>query len=158
MMAVTEATVGGAGLARYEISNFAVPGRECRHNLNYWHNGFYLGLGPGAVSAFGGRRLTAVTSLKAYCQRMPSGQTLWDEIEQLEPEAALRETVIMGLRMLSGVSIQGLCDRFGIDLVRYYGETLDRLIRQGMLVLEDDRLFLSPRGLPLANQIMAQLV
>jgi oxygen-independent coproporphyrinogen-3 oxidase len=158
MMATTANMVSCAGLVRYEISNYAAPGRECQHNLNYWHNGCYLGFGPAAVSAFGGRRLTAVPVLRAYCQRLTTGQPVWDEIEQLPPEAALRETVIMGLRMLSGVSVTGLRERFDLDLVSYYGATLDLLIGQGLLVLAGDRLFLAPKGLPLANQVMARLV
>ena len=158
MMAIMETAVGRSGLARYEISNYAVSGRECRHNCNYWQNGAYLGLGPGAVSAFGGGRRASVADLSTFCQLLAEGQSVWPEVEQLETEAAFRETVIMGLRMLSGVSVSALRQRFGLDLPAYYGQTLSLLLGQGLLTLQGDRLFLTRKGLPLANRVMADLV
>lgn len=158
MMAIMETAVGRSGLARYEISNYAVSGRECRHNCNYWQNGAYLGLGPGAVSAFGGGRRASVADLSTFCQLLAEGQSVWPEVEQLETEAAFRETVIMGLRMLSGVSVSALRQRFGLDLPVYYGQTLSLLLGQGLLTLQGDRLFLTRKGLPLANRVMADLV
>ncbi len=158
MMAMTEALVDQGGWPRYEISNFALPGYQCRHNLNYWHNGLYLGLGPGAVSALGGERRAAVADLAEYCRRVSRGETVWDEVERLEAEAAFRETVVMGLRMTAGVSIATLNQRFGIELLAYYGSVLPRLFEQGVLVLEGDWLRLSRRGLAVANRVMAELV
>ena len=96
--------MAGAALARYEISNYARPGLQCRHNLNYWENGFYLGLGPGAVSAFGGGRFAIPPGLARYRECAVSGQFAWDVGERLDREAAFRETVIMGLRLIRGVS------------------------------------------------------
>ena len=157
MMAITQTLVEG-GWPRYEISNYARPGYQCRHNLNYWHNGLYLGLGPGAVSALGGERRAAVADLGQYCRRVDQGETVWDEVERLEVEAAFRETVVMGLRMTAGVSMATLKQRFGIDLMAYYGSVLPRLFEQGVLVLEEDRLRLSRHGLDVANRVMAELV
>nr|WP_320011311.1 radical SAM family heme chaperone HemW [uncultured Desulfobulbus sp.] len=147
-----------AGLERYEISNYARPGRQCRHNCNYWQNGEYLGLGPGAVSGLAGQRLVTVANLEDYVARIQRGASLWTEVEQLEPEAAFRETVVMGLRMTSGVSLLALYERFHIELVTYYGDVLTKLIKQELLTLHNDRLFLTPTGLPLANRVMAELV
>ena len=158
MMAAIETEIGRGPLARYEISNYAVPGRECRHNLNYWHNGLYLGLGPGAVSTFGGQRRATIADLPAFCRGVAKGQTVWEEVEQLDATATFRETVIMGLRVLAGVSITGLNLRFGIDLQEYYGATLHRLIHQDLVAIREDYLLLTRKGLPLANQVMAALV
>ncbi|WP_028317107.1 radical SAM family heme chaperone HemW [Desulfobulbus elongatus] len=158
MMAASEAAIGRTHLMRYEISNYAVAGRECRHNCNYWRNGFYLGLGPGAVSALGGERRSAVADLDAFCRLVAAGQPVWHESERLDQEAAFRETVVMGLRMTAGVSIDDLRQRFGIDLLAYYRPTLARLLDQHLLMLRDGRLFLSNTGLPLANRVMAELV
>lgn len=158
MMAMTEALVDQGGWPRYEISNYALPGYQCRHNHNYWHNGLYLGLGPGAVSALGGERRAAVADLAQYCRRVGRGETVWDEVERLEVEATFRETVVMGLRMTAGVSLATLKQRFGIELLAYYGSVLPRLFGQGVLVLEEDRLRLSGRGLAVANRVMAELV
>jgi oxygen-independent coproporphyrinogen III oxidase len=71
MMAAIEGTISVSFLTRYEISNYAAGGRECCHNLNYWHNGLYLGFGPGAVSAFAGQRRSTVANLSAYCHGLP---------------------------------------------------------------------------------------
>jgi len=158
MMARTQELTAQAGLERYEISNYALHNHQCRHNLNYWHNGFYLGLGPGAVSALGGERRAAVADLHQYCYLVAQGVPVWDEVEQLTTEAAFRETVVMGLRMTAGVSISQLKQRFALDLPTYYGDLLPRLIDQGFLHLEGDSLRLTSHGLALANRIMAELV
>ncbi|MBM9537273.1 radical SAM family heme chaperone HemW [Desulfobulbus alkaliphilus] len=158
MMAAIEKVLATSPLARYEISNYAVVGKACRHNLNYWDNGEYLGLGPGAVSAFGGQRRSTVSGLDQFCRRIVAGETLWDETEELSPEAAFRETVIMGLRLLAGISMTGLRRRFGIDVHAYYGETLSSLLHQNLLTIHGDNLLLTRSGLPLANRVMAKLV
>ena len=158
MMDQTQALTAQAGLERYEISNYALPKDQCRHNLNYWHNGFYLGLGPGSVSALGGERRAAVADLRRYCHLVQQGQLVWEEVERLDAEAAFRETMVMGLRMVDGVSIDALRFRFGFDPVAYYGPTLEQLVAQGLLILEQGRLRLTAMGLPLANMVMAQLV
>jgi len=158
MMAATDLTLAPSPLGRYEISNFAQAGRQCRHNLIYWHNGPYLGLGPGAVSAFAGQRRATVADLGEYCRRVATGQPVWAEVEQLDQETGFRETVIMGLRLLAGVSVARLHRRFGIDLPTYYGPILEPLLDQGLVTLVAGRLALTARGLPLANRVMAQLV
>lgn len=158
IMAAIDAAIAARALQRYEISNYAVPGRESRHNCNYWENGQYLGLGPAAVSAMGGTRMSAVADLAEYCRQTEAGLSVWVDEERLDQEAAFRETVVMGLRMLAGVSVKRLRQRFGLDLLAYYGPTLDRLIDQGLLILQEDYLRLSNQGLPLANRVMAELV
>ena len=158
MMAAIDTAIGRSPLARYEISNYAVAGRQCRHNLTYWDNRCYLGLGPGAVSAFGGQRRTTVADLAAYCRWLAEGRDVWQEVEQLDSETRFRETVIMGLRLLAGVSIDELNHRFGIDLPTYYNTTLDPLLAQQLVTIRAGRLALTPKGLPLANQVMATLV
>lgn len=158
MMAAIDTAINRSPLMRYEISNYAVVDRQCRHNLNYWENGLYLGLGPGAVSAFGGQRRAAVADLSIYCRRVAAGRTAWEEVEQLAAEAAFRETVVMGLRLLTGVSIAALRQRFGIELIGYYGPTLHPLLDRGLVEIRGGRLLLTRQGLPLANQVMAALV
>ncbi|NLX19351.1 MAG: coproporphyrinogen III oxidase family protein, partial [Desulfobulbus sp.] len=158
MMAVTEAAIAGTALQRYEISNYAEPGYQCRHNVNYWHNGFYVGLGPGAVSAFNGARRTAVTDLDRFCRCTALDLPVWEDVERLDREAAFRETVVVGLRLLRGVSVTVLINRFGLDPVTYYGPVLDRLVEQGLVQFQQDRLCLTSKGLPVANRVMVELV
>jgi oxygen-independent coproporphyrinogen-3 oxidase len=158
MMSITQELTGQGGLARYEISNYACSGFQCRHNLNYWDNGVYLGLGPGAVSMLGGKRKSVLADVRQYCRLISQGRSVWVDVEQLDREAAFRETVVMGLRMLAGISAADLSQRFGLELASYYGSTLDRLVSQGLLRLHDGQLQLTARGLPLANRVMAELV
>ncbi len=158
MMACTASLISTSPLSRYEISNYAREGHRCRHNINYWQNGSYLGLGPGAVSSFGGCRFTIPPGLERYHHLATSGQEAWQEEERLTLEESFRETVIMGLRMLEGVSISALKERYQLDLRTYYGPVLEQFLSQGLLEWNDNHLALTNRGLPLANQVMAALV
>ncbi|WP_339135189.1 MAG: radical SAM family heme chaperone HemW [Candidatus Electrothrix sp. GW3-4] len=158
MLEETRQLLRQAGLQRYEISNYARPGRQCRHNINYWQNGEYLGFGAGAVAFLAGTRLTALADAEQFCERLEHGQEVWMEREKLDLDAAFRETVIMGLRMTAGVSLGELTERFGIHAENYYSEILQGLIRQGMLHIVQGRLQLTAQGMLLANSVMAELV
>jgi oxygen-independent coproporphyrinogen-3 oxidase len=147
-----------ADFQRYEISNYARSGHECRHNVNYWNNGSYLGFGPGAVSCKSGRRMKAPADVEQFCECMQSGQLVCVDEEELSSEERFRETVIMGLRMTCGVGLNALEKRFGINLITYYGAALDQLMKQQLLEVHQGRLRLTERGLLLANTVMAELV
>lgn len=158
MLEATGQMVSQAGFRRYEISNYAQPGCECRHNINYWRNGDWIGLGPSAVSSIAGTRCTAVADVDEFCRRMETGEDVWQDRETLDQEAAFRETVVLCLRMTAGVSLLELHRRFGIDAASYYGETLSKLLALGMLEIVQDHLRLTAAGLLLANTVMAELV
>ena len=158
MLETTKTMVRQAGFTRYEISNYARSGFQCRHNINYWQNRPYFGLGPGAVTCLDHRRYTATKDIEQFAEHIAADKPIWEDEEHLTKEERFRETVVMGLRMTRGVSISGLRRRFGIDPVAYYGTTLDRLIKQGLLRHDNDHLRLSKQGLLLANTVMAELV
>lgn len=158
MMETTRRLTSGVGLSRYEISNYSRPGFQCRHNINYWQNGHYVGLGPGAVSRIGATRFTAVTDVELFCERLENERKEWQEEETLDKETRFRETVIMGLRMTKGVSLDALNKRFGIDPAVYYGTTLKLLMEQELVEMQQGWLRLTEPGLLLANTVMAQLV
>ena len=158
MMRVTADAVSESGFQRYEISNYARPGKQCRHNINYWRNGSYIGVGAGAVSCIGGRRLSGIADVEEFCRRIEFGLEPWSDGERLDREARFRETVIMGLRMVAGVSIPALRDRFNIDVFACYGATLTGLMDQDLVTLERERLRLTPKGLLVADTVMAELV
>ncbi|NOX25292.1 MAG: radical SAM family heme chaperone HemW [Deltaproteobacteria bacterium] len=146
------------GYIRYEISSFAKEGFFCRHNLNYWRNGSYLGLGAGAVSCFSGLRLTNTNDPALYTKMAMAGRDSYTDSENLTNEASFRESVIMGLRMLDGVSLARLRARYGINPQDYYGARLQLFIDQGMINMDNKSLKLTARALPVANQILAELV
>ncbi len=158
MLACTQTLTREAGFIRYEISNYAWPGFQCRHNINYWHNYSYIGLGAGAVGCLDDTRYTVIRDIKHFAEQIAAGTTAWQEKERLTREERFRETVIMGLRMLYGVSLEEMNQRFGINLVKYYGSTLTSLIEQQLLEIDHKRLHLTSRGLLLANTVMAELV
>jgi len=158
MMEITASTLKSTALTRYEISNYAKEDFRCRHNLNYWHNGSYLGIGPGAVSAHAGKRWTAKEDLPLYLDTFLAGKNYEPITEQLDKEQYFRETVMIGLRMTEGVDVNQLEKRFQINPVEYYGATLTNLINQDLLRLRNSKLMLTNKGLRLANTVMAELV
>lgn len=147
-----------AGMQRYEISNYSMPGYQCRHNINYWLNGEYLACGASAVSFLMGVREKRTAAAREYIRRMETGLPVVEERECLSAEASFRETVIMGLRLTRGVCRDTLWRRYDRDLVDYYGATLEKLLAHGLVELTDTHLRLTEAGLPLANQVMAELV
>ncbi|MBK7878737.1 MAG: radical SAM family heme chaperone HemW [Planctomycetes bacterium] len=142
------------GLEAYEISNFARAGHACEHNLNYWRNGEYLGIGPSAVSKQGTRRLGNVKAIGAYARRIQeTGNALhWEE----DPPASTRlaESWWLGLRLAEGVSAREAAER-----ARFEGDDsaarklAGELEEQGLLERQEDRLRLSARGLPLGDWV-----
>lgn len=155
---VTLELCGAAGFIQYEISNFAQPGFECRHNINYWLNEEYLGVGAGAVRCLKGERVKNIEDPLLYCQKVESGESVVMESESLDAESSFRESVVMGLRMINGVSSERLWSRYGIDLQVYYGETLKKLLDLSLLEFDKSSLRLTVKGRALANRVMADLV
>lgn len=151
-------TLRQAGYEHYEVANYCRPGHQCRHNLNYWHNGSYLGLGAAAVSCLSGLRLVNVAGPGRYQRRLAAGQAPYAEAEALGRAAAFRETLIMGLRLRRGLKISELERRFALTPQDYYGTMLDDLTGQGLLVVDRQRIALSERGFALANQVLHRLV
>jgi oxygen-independent coproporphyrinogen III oxidase len=147
-----------AGLHLYETSNFAAKGHECRHNINYWLNNDYLAAGASAVSCLQGVRERRIADPIEYIQRITQKKTVVVETECLSREASFRETVIMGLRMVQGVSRKTLHERYGLDLIEYYGSTLQKLLDLDLLELTETSLRITEKGWSLSNQIMAELV
>ncbi|MEN8190528.1 MAG: radical SAM family heme chaperone HemW [Thermodesulfobacteriota bacterium] len=155
---ITLELCAASGFERYEISNYARPGRRCQHNLVYWRNEEYYGCGAGAVSYEDGVRRKNESDPLQYSLRQEKGEKLFVEEERLDDEAAFRETVIMGLRLIEGLSRPVLVSRYGLDPVDYYSLTLVRLREQGLVDWNNEHLFLTQRGLQLANVVMAELV
>ena len=155
---VTSDLCRSAGFEQYEISNYAKPGFQCRHNINYWLNEEYFGVGAGAVRYLTGNRIKNIEDPLIYCEKIERGESVIKESESLDPEASFRESVVMGLRMVKGVSSERLLSRYGIDLQLYYGETLQKLLESSLLEFHKPYLCLTAKGRALANRVMAELV
>jgi len=151
-----------AGLLQYEISNWARPGAECRHNLQYWRNLPYLGVGAGAHGYAAGLRYEVVRPIPRYLElamapHAPLPFPLTPTVEHSEPvdaSGAMVEHMMTGLRLVrEGVSLEGFRQRFGLSLSSAYGEALDQLHRHDLLIQEGDSLRLTPRARLLSNQV-----
>lgn len=141
-----------AGYSRYEVSNFARPGRECRHNLNYWRGGDYLGLGPAAASHFSGLRYATVPDLESYCAALESGrQPPRASLEVLTPRQRAGERIILGLRLAGGIE--------AVDpiFIEFKAET-EELLAAGKLELERGRLRIPGKELYVSNSVLSKFV
>lgn len=143
------------GFVHYEISNFALPGQECRHNLNYWRGGEYLGLGPAAASHLNGKRFSNAHNLMAYLEN-PGNQI--EEVEELAlPDKAAEETMLR-LRLVSeGVSLEIIQERFGINAAPVIAR-LEGLANAGVLVRNEANYRLPNPRLLTANAIFARVL
>jgi len=142
-----------AGFEHYEISNFAKPGRECMHNLLYWEGGEYIGCGPSAHSHWQGVRWANAADTEGYlCGPMKESE------EKLEPEAKARETLVMGLRKIRGVSGRWFREQTGFDYYALRGEAIKKLIEDGLLEQAGDYLRLTERAIFVSNQVFSELV
>jgi oxygen-independent coproporphyrinogen-3 oxidase len=154
-----EARLARAGYVHYELSNWARSERHfCRHNLTYWYNEPYLGLGAGAASWWGGRRWTNVRHPEEYIRRRAAGQPVAEEVEEIPLRLEMGETMMMGLRLIAGVSDARFRARFGIGLAEVFGAELSRLADQGLLEWNGQRARLTPRGRLLGNWVFREFI
>ena len=151
-------TLESAGYERYEVSNFANPGFRARHNLTYWRNGEYLGVGPGAVSYLDGVRFKREKLPAKYISKIDSGADLYVESESLKPLKTLGETIMLGLRLREGVSLSALEARFKIDARQLYSAQIKDLEERGLLEKTDDLIRLTHQGLLLANIALGEFL
>jgi len=143
---------------QYETSNFAKKGYQCRHNINYWDNKDYYAAGAASVSFVSGVREKRIIDVQDYINNILHGASVIMEKECLDTEASFRETVIMGLRMKRGVSIDNVVSRYGLTPKEYYGAVLTSYLDAGMLELTTTHLKITEKGWPFSNRIMAELV
>ena len=141
------------GYERYEISNYAKPGYECRHNLSYWDRVDYLGVGLGAASLLGTERKSNQTSLEEYLKGNFEG-----EREVLSEINAMEEYFFLGLRKMEGISVKEFEQSFEKNIESCYGENLNRMKETGLLVEEKGRLRLTERGIDISNYVFAEIL
>ena len=148
---LTDRLLKEAGYEKYEISNYARPGFESRHNLGYWTGVPYLGFGAAAASYVDGKRFRNAMS-DAYLD-LP-----YEECELLSKEDQMSEMMILGLRLVRGVSLTEFRERFGADPREIYGPEIEKYRSLGALALSGDRLFLTSYGMDVANVVMADFL
>ncbi len=150
--------LAAAGYEQYEISNWARPGHRSEHNLLYWQNRDYLGLGVAAWSHRGRRRRGNVASLEDYLRMLSDGLDPVAEEEELDPRRAAGEAAFLGLRTIDGLDLAAFDAEYGGRLEELFPGAVDRIVAAGLAAVEPGRLRLTAGGLLLANQVFEEFV
>ncbi len=146
------------GYRHYEISNFAMEGFECRHNLIYWKAQEYIGIGAAAHSYIDGVRRANTADVLSYIESINNGVLPVVERQNIDTRESMSEYMILGLRLIKGVSFSEFFRRYGVGVGDIFGERIDRLVERGLLIKDDDRIFLTEKGLDLANSVFLEFI
>jgi oxygen-independent coproporphyrinogen-3 oxidase len=170
MYLLAEEVLSREGYIHYEISNWAVSGKECRHNLAYWKNTSYLGVGAGAHSFLFGHRFAVVSSPQEYVEKLSAlehlplsflemgGKSHLDFVEGANVEREMSDTVIMGLRLQEGIDPASFARRFQRDLLPAYRQEIGELVELGLLDADEKGIRLSDRGKLLGNEVFMRFL
>lgn len=179
MYLMAQNNMSSGGYRHYEISNWAVPGKESNHNLTYWRNQSYLGVGPGAHSYLLGHRLFNIKSPKEYIHKLNSDVVSEDHVRVQNPvetehifdrvpvvesneiigrQLEMSETMIMGLRLDTGIEFKSFADRFGTDLMEEYRLEIRQLVEEGLLKRHRGTIKLTSRGRLLGNEVFSRFI
>ncbi|MDL2296124.1 radical SAM family heme chaperone HemW [Lachnospiraceae bacterium OttesenSCG-928-E19] len=149
----TKSFLAKEGYIQYEISNYAKPGYECRHNLGYWDRKEYLGLGLGAASLIGNTRFKNTASITEYhCG------TEVQEWECLSSEECMEEFMFLGLRKTKGIEKELFYQKFGTDIEKIYGKEIEKLKQQKLIKESHDRISLTKKGVDVSNYALAEFI
>lgn len=148
----------GAGYRQYEISNYALPGRESQHNRLYWQNREYIGLGAGACGYLQGIRYNNICELEAYARSLRRNRVPRQEEEVITPEIAASEGLFLGLRLKEGIDLVDYRDRYGVDLQQRHGQKIERYIKLGLMELKAGCLALTTEGFLQSNTLLLDLI
>lgn len=146
------------GYEQYEISNYAKPGKESRHNLKYWERGDYLGLGLGAASMVRNIRVSNTKDMKTYLERCGQPKTMREDVQFLEEARQMEEFMFLGLRKTRGVSRKEFRRIFGQEMDMVYEKALHKCLENGMLKEHKDRVYLSEEGVLLSNAVLSEFL
>lgn len=160
MYAWTGEYLAGHGYHHYEISNYAKPGRECRHNIGYWRRENYLGLGLGSASLVENVRFSNTTDMGEYLTAYggDDGVNTGAGLQPLDRREQMEEFMFLGLRMMEGVSRQEFRDTFGVELEGVYGDVIRRLCGQGLLMQQAGYVMLTAEGISVSNYVMSEFL
>lgn len=145
-------TLAAHGFEQYEISNFALPGHACRHNLDCWRRKEYIGIGSSACGFMGDIRYQNPPALSDYLRGVPP------EITRITPEDARFESMMLGLRTMEGVREEEFLRMHGMTMEQAFGAKLLKPLREGLIRWQDGRVFLTRKGMDLQNRVLVELL
>lgn len=146
------------GYMQYEISNYAKPGKECRHNIIYWKCDNYIGLGAGASGYIGNRRYSNIPEVDEYNETVEAGKLPVLSEEVLTDEEKFEELVFMGLRMNEGVLYEDFEKISGIDIRKYRKEIIERLKKDNLIECDENRIKLTQSGREISNKVFLDII
>ena len=148
------------GYNHYEISNFAKPGYESKHNSNCWKQHSYLGFGLAAHSYYDGIRYSNISDLKRYIDNIKNGESVYNIIfhEKQSKEQMMKEYILLGLRKIDGVLISEFKEKFVDNPLYVFRNQLDNLVKQDLIEVSDNNIYLTNKGLDLANIVWMEFV
>jgi oxygen-independent coproporphyrinogen-3 oxidase len=146
------------GYEQYEISNFALPGCRSRHNLKYWQDVPFLGLGPAAHGLTGRVRYAHCEDVSAYIRAISAGELPFSTFTKLAPEERFKDALIMGLRLVEGIDLVELSNRYRTNAQTFVTSTIGDLIESGLLSIVEDRLQLTRHGRLLSNEVFVRWI
>ena len=158
MYQLVRQSVAAAGWEQYEVSNFAVDGNRCQHNVAYWQGRGWYAVGPGAASFQLGRREVNHRSTTSYLKRIESGESPVAESEPISREQYARERAAFGVRMIDGIDLDQLREETGIDLADLCNHSILLNGGRGLLTRSDNRLQLTERGILFADTVASDLL
>jgi oxygen-independent coproporphyrinogen-3 oxidase len=156
--AVTKEYLENKGYHRYEISNYAKTGFECRHNSSYWTRIEYLGIGLGASSLLHNVRFHNETNMKEYMEISSDNHKRIKNIERLDIGQQMEEFMFLGLRMSDGISKDKFKAHFHKAIETIYGDVINQSVREGLLDNGNDRIYLTDKGIDLSNVVMSRFL
>lgn len=155
MYDLTVSLLPDKGLCRYEISNYARLGYECRHNLKYWRYQPYLGLGAAAHSFIDGERFNNTDNILDYIVALTDNRSPLAEQEKVDMETAMAEYIFLALRMTAGFKFKDFFQSFGVEFREKFGTTVDLLTQRQLVLVTHDAICLTPLGMKYGNQVFA---
>lgn len=158
MYALTGQMLEKAGYHRYEISNYSLPDRQCRHNEGYWTGREYLGLGLGAASLYQNCRFRRENHLETYMDRGRKGEFPRCEEHPLSKKEQMEEFMFLGLRLMRGISVREFEARFDVSFQDMYGEVAAAYLKTGHLKMNGEFLSFTPSGIDVSNGILCEFL
>ena len=158
MYSKTKATLASYGYKQYEISNYAKEGYECYHNKVYWKCEEYLGLGSASSSFINEKRIKNIEDVKTYIERINKNESIIDEVIENKNKDNIEEFIFMGLRMLEGINLSEFKNKFNTNIEDMYKEVIEKNINNNLLIIENDRLKLTSKGIELSNSVMSDFI
>ncbi|MCO6436435.1 MAG: radical SAM family heme chaperone HemW [Phycisphaerae bacterium] len=149
--------LAAAGFEHYETSNFARPGCRCEHNLIYWRNGPYVGVGPSAAGCYAGRRYKNIADVSGYIRAIDEAGHAEADGERINHTMLMMEMVMMQLRLTEGLSLDDFRRRTGLDPRQLFAPVLENMTRQGWLTDSDSCIALTPAGRLVADVVIRDL-